>query len=83
MPLYRSLGEIPPKRHTAFRKPDGSLYYEHLMGNGGFRGIQSILYSLRRPTTVLAIEKLRDVVWHPEPERGCSVSGGEAMLAAL
>ncbi|MCB1328251.1 MAG: peroxiredoxin [Maritimibacter sp.] len=22
-------------------------------------------------------------VWHPEPERGCSVSGGEAMLAAL
>lgn len=22
-------------------------------------------------------------VWHPEPETGCSVSGGEAMLAAL
>ena len=21
--------------------------------------------------------------WHPEPERGCAVSGGEAMLAAL
>ena len=31
----------------------------------------------------LAAEDGVVTVWHPEPERGCSVSGGEAMLAAL
>ena len=30
MPFYHQLGKIPPKRHTQFRKEDGSLYYEHL-----------------------------------------------------
>lgn len=31
----------------------------------------------------LAAEDGVVTVWHPEPERGCAVSGGEAMLAAL
>jgi hypothetical protein len=31
MPYYRSIGEAPPKRHTQFRQPDGSLYAEELM----------------------------------------------------
>lgn len=31
----------------------------------------------------LAAEDGVVTVWHPEPERGCSVSSGEAMLAAL
>ncbi len=31
----------------------------------------------------LAAEDGVVTVWHPEPERGCSISGGEAMLAAL
>ncbi len=26
MPFYHRLGEIPHKRHTQFRKPDGSLF---------------------------------------------------------
>ena len=26
MPYYRRVGEIPRKRHTQFRQPDGSLY---------------------------------------------------------
>ena len=25
MPHYKSLGQIPPKRHTQFRRPDGEL----------------------------------------------------------
>ena len=36
MPYYRRVGEIPPKRHTRFRQPDGSLYAEELMGEEGF-----------------------------------------------
>ncbi|HEY1486067.1 MAG TPA: homogentisate 1,2-dioxygenase, partial [Micromonosporaceae bacterium] len=36
MPYYRRVGELPPKRHTQFRQPDGSLYAEELMGEEGF-----------------------------------------------
>ncbi len=32
MPFYRSVGEVPRKRHTQFPKPDGSLYAEELVG---------------------------------------------------
>ncbi len=56
MPFYHSLGSIPPKRHTVFPNPEGGIYYEHLMGNLGFTGLQSLLYSLRPPTTVKAVE---------------------------
>ena len=44
MASYRSVGEIPPKRHTAFRQPDGSLYAEELMGEEGFSSDSSLLY---------------------------------------
>ena len=43
MPSYYRLGELPRKRHVAFRKPDGSLYHEHLMGSRGFSGAASML----------------------------------------
>ena len=32
MPFYHTLGRIPRKRHIAFRKPDGGLYHEQLVG---------------------------------------------------
>ena len=32
MAFYRQVGEVPPKRHTQFRRPDGRLYYEELVG---------------------------------------------------
>ncbi len=38
MPFYHKLGEIPPKRHTQFRKPDGELYSEQLFGTIGLMG---------------------------------------------
>ena len=28
MAYYRSVGSVPPKRHTQHRDPDGVLYYE-------------------------------------------------------
>lgn len=50
---YMKQGTIPAKRHTAFYKPDGSLYREQVMGTKGFSGIQSILYHYHPPTAVL------------------------------
>ena len=58
MPFYTRLGEIPHKRHTQFRKPDGSLYREEVMGLEGFHGIQSILYHHFLPPRVLKTEYL-------------------------
>ncbi len=58
MTFYHKLGEIPHKRHTQFRKPDGSLYREEVMGLEGFSGIQSILYHHFLPPRVLHVEDL-------------------------
>lgn len=52
MSYYYRLGEIPHKRHTQFRQPDGSLYHEEVMGIHGFAGIQSILYHRYPPTRI-------------------------------
>lgn len=57
MPFYHKLGNIPPKRHTQFRKPDGTLYSEQLFGTVGFDGMYSNLYHEHRPTQVKEITK--------------------------
>lgn len=57
MPFYHKLGNIPPKRHTQFRKPDGTLYSEQLFGTIGFDGMYSNLYHEHRPTQVKQIKK--------------------------
>lgn len=67
MPIYHRLGSIPRKRHSVFRKEDGSLYPEELIGNKGFSGPSSLLYHLRRPTSVKSVEHLRDLRWEAEP----------------
>jgi homogentisate 1,2-dioxygenase len=56
MSYYFRLGQIPHKRHTQFRQPDGSLYHEELMGLRGFSGAKSLLYHLRPPTEVSRID---------------------------
>jgi homogentisate 1,2-dioxygenase len=56
MSYYFKLGQIPHKRHTQFRQPDGSLYHEELMGLRGFSGSKSLLYHLRPPTQVSRID---------------------------
>ena len=58
MSFYYRLGDIPHKRHTQFRKPDGGLYREEVMGLEGFHGIQSILYHHFLPPRVLKTEFL-------------------------
>lgn len=55
MPHYHRLGNIPPKRHTQFRKPDGSLYSEQLVSTEGFSDIYSLTYHVYEPTRVVAI----------------------------
>lgn len=52
---YHSLGDIPRKRHTQFRQPDGSLYKEEVVSSEGFSGIYSILYHIHPPTRVAEI----------------------------
>ncbi len=56
MPFYHRLGELPHKRHTQFRRPDGALYHEQVLGTRGFEGIQSIVYHRRAPTAILKAE---------------------------
>ncbi|HTP01436.1 MAG TPA: homogentisate 1,2-dioxygenase [Anaerolineales bacterium] len=58
MPFYHKLGQMPHKRHTQFRKPDGKLYREELMGLEGFSSIQSILYHHYLPPRVTKTEDM-------------------------
>jgi homogentisate 1,2-dioxygenase len=68
MPYYHQMGEIPRKRHTAFRKPNGGLYAEELMGHEGFTGTSSLLYHTHPPTTVKSVRRIRDVVYEPDSD---------------
>lgn len=61
MPIYHTLGKIPHKRHTAFKKEDGSLYYEQLFGTEGFSGMSALLYHMHRPTQVSEIGETLDI----------------------
>lgn len=61
MPFYHKLGNIPPKRHIQFRKPDGSLYSEQLFGTIGFDGMSTNSYHEQRPTQVKAIQNQYNV----------------------
>ena len=56
MPYYRQVGEVPRKRHTQFRQPDGSLYAEELMGVEGFSSDASLLYHRSLPTAIVSSE---------------------------
>ena len=57
MPQYHQLGKIPHKRHTTFKKEDGSIHYEQLFGTIGFDGMSSLMYHLHRPTMVKEVSK--------------------------
>ena len=52
MPHYYKLGDIPQKRHTQFRKPDGNLYSEELVSTEGFSNVYSNVYHCHPPTMV-------------------------------
>src|ERR1043165_3954656 len=60
MPHYRRVGEIPRKRHTQFRSPEGSLYAEELMGVEGFSSDSALLYHRHLPTAIVNAEVVED-----------------------
>ncbi len=60
MPMYHTLGQVPHKRHTQFRRPDGKLYTEQLMGSRGFSGRSSLIYHHNMPTQAKEIRKVQD-----------------------
>jgi homogentisate 1,2-dioxygenase len=53
MAHYRSVGAVPPKRHTQHRDPDGNLYREELMGEEGFSSDSSLLYHRHVPSAMV------------------------------
>lgn len=63
MPFYHKTGQIPAKRHTQFRKPDGNLYSEELVSTEGFSSLYSLIYHCHPPTLVKKIEE----PWSVEP----------------
>jgi len=60
VPYYRAVGDIPRKRHTQFRRPDGGLFSEELMGQEGFSSESALLYHERPPTAIHRIEAFDD-----------------------
>jgi homogentisate 1,2-dioxygenase len=44
---------VPRKRHTQHRRPDGSLYYEELMGEEGFSSDSTLLYHRDIPSAIV------------------------------
>jgi homogentisate 1,2-dioxygenase len=69
MPYYRRVGEVPPKRHTQFRQPDGRLYAEELMGQEGFSSDSSLLYHRHLPTAIVAAHPYDPPAWSRQPNR--------------
>jgi homogentisate 1,2-dioxygenase len=57
MPYYHKLGHIPHKRHTQFRKDDGSLYSEQLFSTEGFSNDYSLLYHVHPPTQIIRTDE--------------------------
>jgi homogentisate 1,2-dioxygenase len=55
MPYYISSGQVPHKRHTVFRKPNGDLYAEELVSTEGFSDVYSLIYHAFPPTFVKEI----------------------------
>lgn len=58
---YYKMGDIPHKRHTQFRKTDGSLYKEELFSTEGFSNNSSLLYHANAPTQILQVGDPKDV----------------------
>ena len=69
MPYYTQLGDVPKKRHTAFRKPDGGIYAEELMGHEGFTGTASLLYHMHPPTTVKSVRRVKETALEADPDQ--------------
>ncbi|MCM2278710.1 MAG: homogentisate 1,2-dioxygenase [Oligoflexia bacterium] len=68
MSFYQRQGELPRKRHIAFRRGDGRLHCEELISRDGFSGTYSNLYHLAMPTRVREAGAFRS--WRAEAAEG-------------
>jgi homogentisate 1,2-dioxygenase len=50
VPYYARQGNLPPTKHTVFRKGDGTLHREELFSTRGFGGAYSTKYHLHIPS---------------------------------
>ena len=55
MPYYRSVGNVPAKRHTHHHDERGHRFAEELMGQEGFSSNSSLLYHRHSPSALAAI----------------------------
>src|ERR1044071_5859247 len=62
MAHYYRLGNIPHKRHTQFRQPDGTLYSEQLFSTEGFSNDYSLLYHIHPPTQIIKTDEPEEVM---------------------
>lgn len=69
MSIYHTLGQIPRKRHTVFRKPNGGIYAEELMGHEGFTGTSALLYHVHPPTTVKSVRRIKETAFEADPDQ--------------
>ena len=74
-PSYHRLGDVPRKRHVAFRAADGALCAEEVVGLEGFSGRYSILYHRYAPTRVLRIDQADDLVASTRPPAPSAEAG--------
>lgn len=61
MSRYHSLGSLPKKRHTQFKKSDSGLYAEQLISSEGFSSDYTLAYHHSAPTQVLRKESAYSV----------------------
>ena len=66
-PSYHRLGEVPRKRHVAFRTASGELLSEEVVGTHGFSGTYSILYHRYAPTRATKVAEVEPVPAPPKP----------------
>jgi homogentisate 1,2-dioxygenase len=68
MPMYHRLGEVPRKRHVVFRRENGALLTEELIGNKGFVGPASLLYHVQQPTQIRGVRLVKALDWEIDDE---------------
>jgi homogentisate 1,2-dioxygenase len=61
------VGEVPRKRHIQFRRPDGGLYAEELMGVEGFSSDSALLYHREIPTAIVDAQPYEPLRWTRRP----------------
>ncbi|MGI8665932.1 MAG: homogentisate 1,2-dioxygenase [Jatrophihabitans sp.] len=57
MAYYRSVGAVPPKRHTQHRDAQGALYFEELMGEEVSSSDSSLLYHRNIPSAITRAQR--------------------------